>query len=317
VYCTRAGRGRNIEAADREGTGMASDEAYHRPQRSEDGNLEAAPISIVAPILGRIELPTEDRKPRILEKKPTDASFAIGAGRLWDEDIINVDDRIPVPDVFQYPWRAICALRITSRTGNQYVGTGWLAAPSLVVTAGHCLYLHKEGGWAKEITVIPAMNGNEPPRFDAVRATRFRTVDGWIEGMAAGSDYGGILLDRPLGDQLGYFSVGALGDDQLKHSWANISGYPSDRGSARIQFFHARLLVAVNESRLFYDIDTFGGQSGSPIWFTAEDGRRIAVGIHTSGGKRENAGTRITGNVLANLRDWRGNSSGGAMATAS
>ena len=297
---------------------MASDEAYHRAQRSEDQRgEETGPISVVPPILGRIELALPERRPSILEKKPTDASFAIGTGRLWDETIINTDDRVLVPDVHQYPWRAICALRITARTGKQYVGTGWLASPSLVVTAGHCVYLHKEGGWAREITVIPALNGGEAPRFGAVTATRFRTVDGWIEGKAAGSDYGGILLDQPIGEQLGYFAVGALGDEQLRQSWANISGYPTDRGSARQQFFHARLLVEVNEARLFYDIDTFSGQSGSPIWFSAEDGRRIAVGIHTSGSQRENAGTRINGNVLANLRDWRRNFAGAERATAS
>ena len=297
---------------------MASDQTYHRPQHSEDdGGLEAAPVADTRPILGRIELPTLDRRPTVLQKTPPDASFAIGEGRLWDETIINTDDRVQVPDVYQYPWRAICALRITSRTGKQYVGTGWLASPTLVVTAGHCVFLHGDGGWAQEITVIPALNGSEALRFGAVKATKFRTVDGWIQGKAAGSDYGGILLDRPLGDELGYFAVGALGDDQLKRSWANISGYPSDIGSARQQYFHARLLVQVNESRVFYDIDTFSGQSGSPIWFTADDGRRIAIGIHTSGSQRENAGTRINGNVLANLRDWRSNRIGQEMATAS
>lgn len=291
--------------------------AFHQTKQSERATeQEAAPSRAVEPILGRIELPSPDRKPGPLRKEPPDASFGIGEGRLWDEHVINADDRVAVPDVYQYPWRTICALRITSRTGNQYVGTGWLAGPSLVVTAGHCVYLHKDGGWAREITVIPALDGHQAPRFGALKAKRFRTVDGWIDGKAAGSDYGGILLDQPIGEQLGYFAVGALGDRQLKRSWANISGYPSDRGSAREQYFHARLLVEVNESRLFYDIDTFGGQSGSPIWFTADDGRRIAIGIHTSGSQRENAGTRITGNVLANLREWRRGSGDPAMTRA-
>lgn len=291
---------------------------WHGTRRSEDATSkdEAAPIPTLPPIQGRVELPTPSRAPTVLDKRPPDASAAIGEGRLWDENVVNLDDRIQVPDVSQYPWRAICALRITSRTGRQYVGTGWLASPTLVVTAGHCVYLHKEGGWAEEITVVAGMNGNATPRFGTVKARRFRTVDGWIAGKAAGSDYGGILLDTPLGDELGWFAVGALGDDQLRRSWANISGYPTDRGSAREQYFHARLLVEVNEARLFYDIDTFSGQSGSPIWFSAEDGRRIAVGIHTSGGQRENAGTRINGHVLANLRDWRRSASGPAMVSA-
>lgn len=294
---------------------MPSDEPYHRPQRSED-RTESGPPPELPRVIGRIELPNRQRRPLLLEKRAPDAGVAMAEGRHWDEAVINRDDRVLVPDVHAYPWRAICALRIRSRSGKQYVGTGWLASPHLVVTAGHCVYLHADGGWAEEVTVIPAMNGGERPRFGVFKTSRLRTVDGWISGKAAGSDYGGLLLDEPIGDRLGYFAVGALGDEQLKRSWANISGYPSDIGSARQQYYHARLLVEVNQSRLFYDIDTFSGQSGSPIWFGASDGRRIAIGIHTSGGQRENAGTRINGNVLANLREWREHAADGAAPVA-
>jgi glutamyl endopeptidase len=239
-----------------------------------------------------------------------DAAHASGHGREWDEAVINRDDRVRVDDVAAYPWRSICALRITARNGRQYVGTGWLAGPQTVMTAGHCVYLHDAGGWAESITVVPGLAGSAPP-IGSFTSQRLRTVDGWVEARAAGSDYGAILLDEPIGEELGWFGVGALSDEQLLRAWANISGYPLDRDSARYQYFHARVLVQVNPSRLFYDIDTFGGQSGSPIWFTGTDGRRIAIGIHTTGGSRENAGTRITGDVLANLREWRRDSGPG------
>ncbi len=280
---------------------------WHQSQSSES----AAPSAPMPPsrdigITGQVEIvPTYQRVERAAPPAEVllDASFASGVGREWDEAVINRDDRVRVEDVSAYPWRAICALRINARNGRQYVGTGWFAGPRTVMTAGHCVYLHEAGGWAESITVIPAMAGASRA-LGAYTSQRFRTVDGWVQARAAGSDYGAILLDEPVGEELGWFGVGALRDDQLLQAWANISGYPLDRDSARFQYFHARLLVQVNPSRLYYDIDTFGGQSGSPIWFTGSDGRRIAIGIHTTGGLRENAGTRITGDVLANLREW-------------
>ncbi|MCU0635531.1 MAG: trypsin-like peptidase domain-containing protein [Gemmatimonadaceae bacterium] len=292
---------------------------WHRSRGSEDARRVPVPRPVAElGITGLVE--SVPSYTRVADAPPPadvvlDAAHATGIGREWDEAIINRDDRVRIDDVAAYPWRAICALRIRSATGRQYVGTGWLAGPRTVMTAGHCVYLHEAGGWAQSITVIPAMAGASRP-IGSFESRRFRTVDGWVQARAAGSDYGAILLDDPIGDELGWFGVGALDDPQLLRAWANIAGYPLDRDDARHQYFHARLLVQVNPSRLYYDIDTFGGQSGSPIWFTGTDGRRIAIGIHTTGGTRENAGTRITGDVLANLREWRRDDRSGAALKA-
>ena len=65
------------------------------------------------------------------------------------------DGRTRVTNFLQYPWRCICSLLITTATGATRIGTGWLAAPRLVVTAGHCVHLTDEGGWAVRVEVIP------------------------------------------------------------------------------------------------------------------------------------------------------------------
>jgi glutamyl endopeptidase len=63
-------------------------------------------------------------------------------------------------------------------------------------------------------------------------------------------------------------------------------------------------MAGVTDTRLIYDIDTFGGQSGSPIWQQTAEAGLIAVGIHTTGGVSSNSGTRITADVLGNLVKW-------------
>jgi glutamyl endopeptidase len=230
------------------------------------------------------------------------------AGSFGDSVVLEVvignDDRRRVTNVQAFPWRQICALRIMARTGKQYVGTGWLIGRHALATAGHCVFLHREQGWARFIDVILALDGTARP-FGAIRATRFRAVDGWVQDKRRDCDYAVIQLDdvHP-GDQLGWFEVAAEVDGDLVGTTVNISGYPADLDQAARQYFHARELVNISPEFLLYDIDTYGGQSGSPIWQTVDD-RRVAVGVHTTGGFTENSGTRITPAILDNFATWR------------
>src|SRR5207237_139595 len=116
------------------------------------------------------------------------------------EVIIGTDDRVQITSTTAFPWRAVCSLRIRAADGTSWLGTGWLASQRVVVTAGHCVYMRKHGGWAKSITVIPGRNGAEAPFGQAV-ATQFGSVVGWTRDDVREYDYGVILLpeDAPLG----------------------------------------------------------------------------------------------------------------------
>jgi glutamyl endopeptidase len=223
------------------------------------------------------------------------------------EAIIGNDDRVRAPDPFMRtnPWRQICALRIKAGTGGLFVGTGWFIGPRLLATAGHCVFMREEGGWAKSIEVIPGKFGSAEP-FGKRTATIFATVDGWINEGSRDFDYGVILLgDGTLGGTVGNFEVQAASNAELIGATARISGYPADRDRAEFQYYHERTLRDISSSRIMYDIDTFGGQSGSPIW-RQENGTAVAVGIHTTGGVTSNSGTRISEPVLDNLIAWTG-----------
>lgn len=235
-----------------------------------------------------------------------DAAAASFGNTTLLEAIIGNDDRVRVADQFlsANPWRQICALRICASTGKMYVGTGWFIGVKALATAGHCVFLQDEGGWAEWIDVIPAKGGNTEP-FGRIRSNKFACVDGWTKERNRDCDYGVIFLDDDsAGKQLGNFEVQALTDEELRGVDAKISGYPADRDRAEYQYFHERPLSSVTSSRLNYDIDTFGGQSGSPIWQDTQERGLIAVGIHTTGGLSSNSGTRISNHVLDNLISW-------------
>ena len=62
-------------------------------------------------------------------------------------------------------------------------------------------------------------------------------------------------------------------------------------------------LQSVQQRTITYEIDTYGGQSGSPV-LVYENGLAASVGIHNYGDLRGNSATRITDSVYQNLLDW-------------
>jgi glutamyl endopeptidase len=299
----------------------------HRPIRNTDppptesgalaineGSLIAPAESVVLPYYRRPRGQTRMAEEVILESEADDeasgpvrdaAEASFGETTLL-EAVIGNDDRVRLADALTQtnPWRQICSLRIRATTGKSYVGTGWFIGRQVLATAGHCVYLQKEGGWPESIDVSPGRSGNAEP-YGRVTARRFATVDGWIGDGARDFDYGVIFLDDPaVGTNVGNFEVEAALDGEVAGVTARVSGYPADKDRAEYQYYHERVLQSVTPTRLFYDIDTFGGQSGSPIWLQAEASPAIAIGIHTTGGLTSNSGTRISEPVLDNLIAW-------------
>ncbi len=220
------------------------------------------------------------------------------------EVIIGADNRVRINPTTSYPWRAICALKITAQNGTRWIGTGWLISPRTVITAGHCVYMHDQGGWARSIEVIPAMNDAIRPYQSGVSAN-LRSVTGWTQSKNRENDYGAIILPanyRP-GDQGGYFGYGVKDNAYLMSSILNISGYPGDKGGNQ-QWFMAMKPKALSSRVITYDIDTMGGQSGAPVWVKVGDAR-TCVGIHTNGHTSGNSATRIVTEVFNNLQAWK------------
>ncbi len=252
------------------------------------------------------------RSLKLLAAKGKAGPLRGAAVRAGIETIIGpTDDRVRVLDTELAPWRMICALRMRGRSGAGAMGTGWFVGPRTLLTAGHCVYSTQFfGGWASSIEISPGRNGAEFP-VRTVRSTRFSSVNRWVEAQDPDFDIGCIHLDEPLGDEVGWFGVGALAPEELEGFLVNVSGYPGDRGGGTEQYHHRNRILRVTERRLFYDVDTFGGQSGAPVWIHETDtAPPLAVGIHAYGvggavgGLEANSAPRIIPEVLDQIRTW-------------
>ena len=209
------------------------------------------------------------------------------------------------------PWRMVCALRIDTGNGV-FNGTGWLAGPSTVITAGHCLHNDAFGGWARKVTVIPGQSWNQRPFGDVV-STRLSCADPWLRTRDRAHDIGCIHLDDPVGDRVGWMKYDAVDPAALVRAAAVVSGYPEYAGS------YEHLLVAKGpvrtslDGRLYYEIDTTDGQSGGPVWI-GDVAAPTVVAVHgyeadatpAAIGPGVNSGALLTPDHLRLIQTWQG-----------
>ncbi|MET0293532.1 MAG: hypothetical protein ABW042_00825, partial [Phenylobacterium sp.] len=183
----------------------------------------------------------------------------------------------------------------------------WFISPRTLITAGHCVFIKGSpvpgrDGWVKSIQVMPGRNGAKLP-YGSVTSTEFWTVKGWADTGNENYDYAAIILPTPLGDQTGTLGFANLPAATLQGAVANVTGYPGDKPSGQL-WYDSKGIAAVSASKVTYDIDTAGGQSGAAVYIVHQ-GQRLAVAVHAYGGATTNSGTRISAPVFANLQAWK------------
>lgn len=216
------------------------------------------------------------------------------------ESVIGPDGRTQVLNTADYPNRAIAHLEVTF---PNYSGTctGWFIDANRLATAGHCVYDGSGGGWATSIVVYPGRSGVTEP-YGHFTSTEFYSVQGWLDTANPKWDYGVLVLGSNVGDTVGWFGYGWTSDNSfLNDRKVNVRGYPGDKAYGTLWTMKGKI-GTVQKTRFFYSIDTFGGQSGSPVYAKASSTcNPCSFGIHTygvGGSWTANSATRITKKVF-------------------
>ena len=248
------------------------------------------------------------------EARLTRKLFDIGMASFREPDVVletvhGRDKRIRITngEPAQYPWSLNASLLITAHDGSQWIGTAWFISPRTLITAGHCIYITNSGvpgrdGWVKNIQVMPGRDETSLP-FGIRTSAQFFTVKGWADSGDENYDYGAIILPDKFTKDPGTIGFAAYADAEMNAMVVNIAGYPGDQDSGTL-WYDKRKVASITGTKLFYDIDTAGGQSGAAVYQIDSTGARIAVAVHAYGGAVTNSGTRISAPVFANLTNW-------------
>jgi V8-like Glu-specific endopeptidase len=110
-----------------------------------------------------------------------------------------------------FPYRAVGELYVTYGKSN-YVCTGTLIGPSTVITLAPCLYgLEGNPVWADDVTFYPGVNNAKAP-YEPFKWSNASIMRGYVDptvrigsGNVLPYAIGLVTLDKPAGDELGWF----------------------------------------------------------------------------------------------------------------
>ena len=202
-------------------------------------------------------------------------------------------------------------IQVAFPTGAQVFGSGAMISPYHFLTAGHVVHSSTKGGWATSMEIALGQDGDE--KFYGVADWNYvRSYSGWTDDRSADHDWALVTLDRNLGNYTGWLGYESRADDEdYDGMTVNTAGYPSDRSTNGVDMYYTNGPTDhASTHRVYYSgedgMDTYEGQSGSPVWrYISDSGMRYINAVHAKGGSTLNSGTRITGTKFNSLQSWK------------
>jgi len=214
------------------------------------------------------------------------------------QTIFGADQRQLIANAVAYPWRANCKIYMKFPDNSTWQASCTLIAGKYAITAGHCVYSKSNGGWAKQIQVIPALSGTYKP-YGAAWATYMRTYTGWTVSGNNQYDMAVITLDRSIGATTGWFGYGYWSN--LNGVTGNLSAYDADVNSTYQKYRFG--LLTQGALTIYYTMDTMPGSSGGGVY------RIIGTNRYVDGDNNwqysiTNMGVKITSSRFTDIHNW-------------
>ena len=200
---------------------------------------------------------------------------------------------------------------------NLSSGTGFVVDKHTIATAAHCIYNANTTVSISEILLFDentSTTGNAQAELSATPVEYhipLNFISAQDDDTRSNYDYALITVEEDLTDYL-MFDMGVVLDSALNQI-VSVSGFPYTIGvspnetTVNTSTIHnlykgnGYITDLSNPLKIWYDTDTSGGNSGSPVYYTyTYNGIKynVVIGINTSGGVDANAAIRITTDQL-------------------
>lgn len=186
-----------------------------------------------------------------------------------------------------YPFSSATKLIITFPNGKRVSCSGTMVDTKSLLTCGHCIYSHDNGGWATNVMAMPGYNNNgDFQPFGAAHSINLTTFTSWVENEDYNGDIAIVVLNRPVGALSGWLGYGYLNSvtnylDRDYHTTGYPAATPYDGGEP--YYRNGRFDFNEND-RLLYSFDkSYGGQSGSGVYHKDGNGDRFVHAVLSHG----------------------------------
>lgn len=238
---------------------------------------------------------------------------AITQGNIGNEvspnAVIGFDFRYQIREPASAQNRSVCMIETHWNNTTGYA-TGCLIGPNKVLTAAHVVHNLKEGGKANEIRVYPGYDSSTNPTYGYYLVKTVNTTDAWKVYENPNDDWAVLILtdsqhrETTVGNTLGYWGMNYISSGSLNGVSVYVTGYPGDKPKGTMWCCGGAISTTTNQ-KIYYDCDTFEGESGAPV----TNSSRQIVGIHsgaymTNGVATENWGVRITAALMSTIKKF-------------
>ncbi|MGC3748857.1 trypsin-like serine protease [Enterococcus faecalis] len=199
--------------------------------------------------------------------------------------IIGSDDRTKIADTTKAPYDSIVFLASDGKALS-----GAVIGKNTVLTAAHAVNNIRSNPESNRNYVIPGRNGSN--FFNGkYKIKEVYIPQEYIEKPSVDSDIA-VLKIEPLngvsiGDKVPILPI-KITNSIDKGTKLETSGYPQDKPWATM-WSSKGTVVGDSTTRIYYDMDTIGGQSGSPVYNVNYE----IVAVHTTGAGSKNFGTKL------------------------
>ncbi|HQS83536.1 MAG: hypothetical protein B7Y25_05895 [Alphaproteobacteria bacterium 16-39-46] len=234
-----------------------------------------------------------------------------------------LDKRSRIRTPVGYPW-GIHGFLETQFSDHIARGSATFISKSCILTAAHCLYSpHRE----EPKSIVFYLGMNQSFKFDFRRGVQLVTkytkkVEGleiyvhssYLEEEDENYDFGIVKLGEDTGREVGWASLKSPDHNELESMQVNVTGYPASKSPFNMAFHipsynmytMSGLIKKISKHKIYYDIDTSGGQSGSGVWRINQDKKIECVGVHTTGGSKleGNGAVRMNQENISIISEW-------------